>query len=110
MSRKPVRITVRYSPEEIEKVKFKAKEMKMITSKYIRTMSLDGEAYMLVAPEYTNVMNEMTRIGTNINQIARRLNDQGSFYYDELAEIKEEHEELCRLLNQYLSTLHLKEL
>ena len=77
----------------------------MTTSKYIRTMATEGQAVMTVIPEYYSIMTELSKIGNNVNQIARRLNEQGSFYYEEMAQIKEEYEALCRMLNQFPSTL-----
>ena len=77
----------------------------MTTSKYIRTMATEGQAVMTVIPEYNSIMTELSKIGNNVNQIARRLNEQGSFYYEEMAQIKEEYEALCRMLNQFPSTL-----
>lgn len=110
MANKNIRFTVRFSDEELNEVERKAKQMKMTTSRFIRTMAVDGQATMLEVPEYTKVIVELTKIGTNLNQITRRLNEQGSFYYEEMSEIKEEHEKICHMLNQYLSTLRLKKL
>lgn len=101
---------VRFSPEEISDIEQKAKTMKMTTSRYIRTMAIDGQAVMTEVPEFTKIMVEMSKIGNNINQITRRLNEQGSFYYEEMAQIKEAHENLCRMLNQYPSILRLTKL
>lgn len=110
MANKNIRFTVRFSDEELNEVERKAKQMKMTTSRFIRTMAVDGQATMLEVPEYTKVIVELTKIGTNLNQITRRLNEQGSFYYEEMSEIKEEHEKICHMLNQYLSTLRLTKL
>lgn len=109
MKNKTVIKPVRFSPEDIAEIERKAEQMQMSTSKYIRTMAIDGQAYKLEVPEYRDIMIELIRIGTNINQIARRLNEQGSFYYEEMAQIKEEYEYLCRMLNQFPSTLRLTE-
>lgn len=100
----------RLSSEEMQIITQKAKALNMTTSKYIRTMALDGQILKLEVPEYYNTIKELHRIGTLFNQITRRLNETGSFYYDDMQNIKEEYENLCRMLNQYLSTLRLKKL
>lgn len=110
MATKTVKKDVRFSPEEMEKIKNNAKALNMTTSMYIRTLVKDGQILRLEVPEYHNTIKELHRIGSLINQIARRLNETGSFYYDDMQNIKEEHENICRMLNQYLSTLRLKKL
>lgn len=105
MPNKNIRITVRFSPDDMLEIERKAELMKMTTSKYIRTMATDGQAVMTEIPEFNKFMVELSKIGTNINQIARRLNEQGSFYYEDLSQIKEDYEQLCRMLNRFPSTL-----
>lgn len=109
-SRKTVFKNIRFTPEEMEDIKHKAETLKMTTSRYIHTMALEGEIYMLEAPEYRDVMVALGRIGNNINQITRRLNETGSFYYDDVADVKKEFDEICLMLSQYQSTLRLKKL
>lgn len=108
MSKRNYSKTIKFSTEEFEKIKYRSDTLNMKPANYIRTIAIDGEILKLEVPEYRSVILEMNRIGNNINQIARRLNETGSLYYDDIKNIKEVHEELCLMLNQYLSTLHLK--
>lgn len=108
MPEKNIKKSFKISPEEYDKILSRMKSCKMSFSKYVRTMALEGEIVILDSPEYQKVILEMNRIGNNFNQIARRLNETGSFYYDDLIDMKEEHEKLCLMLSQYLSTLRLK--
>lgn len=108
MAKKTLVKTIKFSPEELEQIKLRMGSCKMSFSKYVRTMALEGEIVILDSPEYQKVILEMNRIGNNFNQIARRLNETGSYYYDDLMDMKEEHEKLCLMLSQYLSTLRLK--
>ena len=108
MAKKTQVKTIKFSPDELDRISAKMKSCKMSFSKYLRTMALEGEITILDSPEYQKVILEMNRIGNNFNQIARRLNETGSFYYDDLIDMKEEHEKLCLMLSQYLSTLRLK--
>lgn len=110
MANKTVTKNVRFSPEEMDAIKAKAKALNMTTSKYIQTLVIDGQILKLCVPEYYNTIKELHRVGALLNQITRRLNETGSFYYDDMQNIKEEHENLCRMLNEYLSTLHLKKI
>ncbi len=110
MAKKNLTKKFRLSSDEMEIIKQKSETVNMTISKYIRTMALDGKILYLKVPEYQDTIKELHRIGGLINQIARRLNETDSFYYDDMQNIKEEHEKLCHMLNQYLSTLTLKEL
>lgn len=110
MPNKNIRITVRVSAQEFETISKKSKAVHKSVSTYMRTASLDDKVYFLESPEHREVITEMHRIGANINQIARRLNETGSLYFADMEDIRKEHDDLCRILSQYLSTLHLKEL
>lgn len=110
MAKRSISKTVKFLPEELAIIETKANELKLKPANYIRTMALDGQILKLEVPEYYNTIKELHRIGTLFNQITRRLNETGSFYYDDMQNIKEEYENLCRMLNQYLSTLRLKKL
>lgn len=110
MSKRSISKTVKFSPEELAKIKEKADKVNSKPAHYIRTMALDGEVYFLESPEHREIITEMHRIGANINQIAQRLNETGSLYYADMENIREEHDNLCRILSQYLSTLRLKKL
>ncbi|MCM1524742.1 MAG: MobC family plasmid mobilization relaxosome protein [Ruminococcus sp.] len=110
MAKRNISKTVKFLPEELAKVERNASELNLKPARYIRTMAVDGQILRLEVPEYHNTIKELHRIGSLINQITRRLNETGSFYYDDMQNIKEEHENICRMLNQYLSTLRLKKL
>ncbi len=109
MSNKTIVKSIKVSPEEMKKICTKADALNITTSKYIRTMALDGKILRLEVPEYYQTIKELHRIGALLNQITRRLNETGSLYYDEMQNIKDEHENLCRMLNQYISSLKLAE-
>ena len=110
MSKKTIFKGLKLSPEEYELIIQKAELTHKKFSDYVRSMALDGEVYFLESPEHREIITEMHRIGANINQIARRLNETGSLYFADMENIREEHDNLCRILSQYLSTLRLKKL
>ena len=110
MSRMTVTKNVRFTPEEFSEIQRKANELNITTSMYIRRMINNGKIFKLIVPEYTNVISELSRIGHNINQIACRLNSQGSFYYDDFAEMKDNFTELEMLIIKYIKSLELQEL
>ena len=91
--------------KQIEKA---AAKVSMQTSEYIRRMSLNGEVKYLNMEEVTPVINAMRIMGNNINQIAKKANEINSIYADDVEKIKKIQEELCHILNLYVSTLTSK--
>ena len=105
MSRRTITKNIRFTPEEFSEIQRKAKELNITTSKYIRTTLAKGKTFKLLVPEYISVMSELSRISNNVNQIACRLNTQGSFYYDDFAQMKDNFENINSMLFKYITPL-----
>lgn len=57
-------------------------------SAYIRKIAIDG---YIINVDHTDVKNhaaQLQRIGNNVNQIVRRMNQTGSLYMDDVNEVK----------------------
>lgn len=67
---KKARFEVRISEEEKIKIENRAKEANMKTSRFARTMLLEGSVIVLTPEEKRNI----TGIGNNFNQLLRRVN------------------------------------
>lgn len=102
--------SVRYSNDEWEIIKQKAKKLNMKTGTYIQKISVEGKILIINSPEHQRILNELHKIGSNYNQIARRLNQTNSIYYDDIKDIKQEYEDLCHMLNIYLSTIQQQDI
>ena len=74
-------------------------------STYLRTMMLNGYLLKLDLQEMHVAVRLMGKMGSNINQIARRLNEHGSIYETEMDEIVDEQRKLKALLSQILQRL-----
>jgi len=72
-------------------------------SAYLRKMALDG--YILNVDYSTIKENtaQLQRIGNNINQIVKRMNQTGSLYADDVAAIKEMMKEIWHTQRSILS-------
>ena len=97
-----------YSLSEWKQIEKAAAKVSMQTSEYIRRMSLDGKVVHLEMEGVTPVINAMRIMGNNINQIAKKANEINSIYADDVEKIKKIQEELCHILNLYVSTLTSK--
>lgn len=72
---------------------------------YLRKMAIDG---LIIYTDTTNIkeMNkELHSIGVNINQIAKRVNETGSIYEEDIKEIQERLKEIWQLQRTILLTL-----
>jgi len=87
-----------------EKMKLLGTENK---SAYLRKMSLDG---YIINVDYTDIKAntaQLQRIGNNINQILKRMNQTGNLYAADVAEIKGALEKIWRTQKSILSSQRL---
>ena len=100
---------VKFSIDEWSKVEQMATSVNMKTATYIQRMALDGKIVRLENSENRNIITAINHIGVSINQIARKANETHNLYAEDIEKLKGEHEELCLILNQYVSGLRLTE-
>ena len=101
----PLRKEIVYTKEEWDQIKEKAAACHLKTATFIRAMSLDGSIYVYDMKELAPLLNGMRIISNNINQVARKANETNNVYAEDINKIKEAHEELCRTVSNWLSTI-----
>ena len=74
-------------------------------SSYLRKMALSGMIVNVNFTEFADLKKELTAIGANVNQIARRINSTNRFYDDDVNYIKEVNEKIWQSLNSVQSKL-----
>lgn len=104
-------IYVKFKPEEVEILRDRMKEAGVQNmSAYIRKMALNG--YVII-PEWSDlnrVISLHTRISNNLNQYAKKANETGKLYEEDIAEIKMMNNEQAELLKKALeAVIHLYE-
>ena len=102
-------VTFKVSDDEYEFIKKKAE---LAGSKnlscYLRKMAIAGLVIKYDDEQLNEMKKDISRIGYNINQIAVRVNKNGTIYYDDLQEIKGKVNELWQSLISIQSTLQLR--
>lgn len=96
-------IYVKFKPEEVEMIHERMKEAGVQNmSAFIRKMVLNG--YMIIPewPELKGVLSLHSRISNNLNQYAKKANETGNIYREDIAELKEMHDEQTKLLRKTL--------
>ncbi len=105
-SNKKIRISVRVSEDElniIEKRALLTNEKSL--SSYLRKMAISGVIVNVNISEFADLKRELTAVGANVNQIARRINSTNRFYDDDVEYIKEVNEKIWQSLNSVQSKL-----
>lgn len=87
--------------------KMKAMEITSISA-YMRQMSCNGYIIRTDYSELKKLNQEIHKIGVNINQIAKRINETNRTYQDDINEIQKGVAEIWQLLKFTLSKLHRK--
>lgn len=98
-----VQIIIRVTEEEKALIEEKMKQIPTINlSAYARKMLIDGYIIMLDLQEVKGHTAQLQKIGVNVNQIAKRINETGRIYADDMDEIKRVMEEVWRLERRLL--------
>ena len=72
---------------------------------YLRKMAIDGLIIYTDTSDIKEMNRELHSIGVNINQIAKRVNETGSIYAEDIKEIQERLKEIWQLQRTILLTL-----
>ena len=82
-------IYVKFKPEEVEILHNRMKEAGVQNmSAYIRKMALNGYVIIPEWPDLNQVISLHSRISNNLNQYAKKANETGKLYEEDIAEIK----------------------
>ena len=72
---------------------------------YLRKMAIDGYIIYTDTTDIKAFTAELSAIGRNINQIAKKLNAGGPAYQEDIQEIRERQEQIWQLQRHILSSL-----
>ena len=101
---KPLKVWA--TEEETAKIKERMKEAGIRNmGAYIRKMAIDGYVIRVDLSDVKEVIKLMRANSNNINQYAKRANETGSIYYEDIKDIKRHQEELWEVLREILDRL-----
>lgn len=69
---------------------------------YLRKMAIDGYIIYIDTKDIKEMTAQLSAIGRNINQIAKRINAGGPTYQADIEEIRERQEEIWQLQRSIL--------
>ena len=98
-----VQIIIRVTEEERSLIEEKMRQIPTLNlSAYARKILIDGYIITLDLQEVKGHTAQLQKIGVNINQIAKRINETGRIYAGDMNEIKRAMEEVWRLERRLL--------
>jgi len=107
--KRPIQIKFRVTEKERDLIHKKMQQIKTNNlAAYMRKMAIDGYIVEVDYSDLKAVCAEMSKIGRNINQIAKRVNSTNTVYKSDMAIIDASVKEIWNLLRLSLSAF-LKE-
>ena len=103
---RPIQIKFYVNEKERDYIKQKMASYGCINmSAFIRRMIFKGYVVNLDIPELFELTSKMGRIANSENQIAKRVNESGNLYEDDIEEIKQNQEQIWKGIRKILLTL-----
>lgn len=97
-------ICVKMTQEEYDKIHERMESIGIINmSAYIRKMALNGFIIDIRWPELKELLRLSNIMGNNLNQYAKKANETGSIYQEDIEELKSMMKELTHDLGKMLS-------
>ncbi len=91
------------SDDEVKKIRQKMDEAGIRSmGAYLRKMALDGYCVNLELDDVKEVRSLLRRCSNNLNQYAKRANETGSIYADDIRDIQERLEDIWQELQEIL--------
>ena len=94
-----------FTLDEWRIIEEKAVECRMRTATYIKYMALHGKIVNVDMESANSILGALSRIGSNVNQIAHRANITEYITHDDLQNLMKWRDELRRTSRAYLSTI-----
>lgn len=106
MKKREHRLFIRVTDEERNRILDKMYGMGIHSlSAYIRKMALDGYCLNLDLPQLRRMTYLLQNCSNNLNQVAKRANENGKIYSADLADLRTRLDELISIGKQILTKL-----
>ena len=94
------------TPEERDQIEAKMAQLSTNNmSAYLRKIAIDGYVVQLDLPELREMVSLLRRSSNNLNQLARRANETGRIYPEDLADIRQNQAQLWESTKEILRVL-----
>ena len=99
-------IHIRVTPEEIEQIRAKMAEagIKSMTAYLIR-MAIHGYVLVMDLSDLKEILRLLQISGNNLNQYAKKANETGNIYHEDIEELKGSQKEILQEMRNVLDKL-----
>lgn len=99
-------IHIRVTPEEMEAIEKRMEEagIKSLTA-YLLRMALHGYVIVMDLTDLKEILRLLRISGNNLNQYAKRANEAGSIYKEDIEELKSNQDTILQGIRKVLSEL-----
>ena len=106
MERRDQQLHFRVGRSELERIRSKMEETGVLSiGSYLRKMALDGYCVRLDLPEIRRMAYLLQNCSNNLNQYAKRANEEGSIYAADIQDLQKRLDELIILSKKILQKL-----
>jgi len=104
--KRPIHFHFRANTEEAEAIRGRMAEMGITSlGAYLRKMAINGYHITLDLSDVREMVVQLSRIGNNINQIAKRANEARSIHVSDVEALQHGHKEIWEAANKILTKL-----
>ena len=104
--KREMQVNFRVSPQELEMIEQKMAQLGTSNREaYLRKMALDGYVVKLELPELKELVSLMRYSSNNLNQLSRRVHENGRIYDADLEDISQRQEQLWAGVREILTRL-----
>jgi predicted transcriptional regulator len=99
-------IHIRVTPEEVGRIKERMEEagIRSMTA-YLLRMALNGFVIVMDLSDLKEILRLLQISGNNLNQYAKRANETGSIYREDIEELKNNQKEILQEMRKMLDKL-----
>lgn len=99
-------IHIRVTPDEVERIKQRMQEsgIKSMTA-YLLRMALHGFVIVMDLSDLKEILRLLQISGNNLNQYAKKANETGSIYKEDIEELKSNQKEIIQEMRMMLDKL-----
>ena len=99
-------IHIRVTPEEVEQIKKRMKEAEIDSlTAYLIRMALHGFVIVMDLSDLKEILRLLQISGNNLNQYAKKANETGSIYRDDIEDLKKNQKLILEEMRKMLDKL-----
>ena len=100
------RIELRVTEDELMKIRDRMEEAGISSlTAYLVRMAIHGYVIVMDLSDLKEILRLLQRSGNNLNQYARKANETGSIYHEDIEELKNNQKEILQEMRKVLDRL-----